>query len=72
MEEERYLEAMLYFEKGDDVAYYARAYKKYRDGQIEKYFPAALGCALVLVGGVLAYKLVKKFKNKSGEEGDIV
>ena len=63
---------MLFFEKGDDVAYYARAYKKYRDGVIKEYFPMVMTGGLILIGGLVAYKLVKKFKNKSGEEGDIV
>ena len=72
LEDGRYQEAMLYFEKGQNVPYYSRAYKKYRDGLIKEYFPFVMYGTLVLVGGVFAFKLVKKFKNKSGEEGEIL
>ena len=72
LEDGRYQEAMLYFEKGENVPYYSRAYKKYRDGLIKEYFPFVMYGTLILVGGVFAFKLVKKFKNKSGEEGEIL
>lgn len=72
LENGRYQEAMLYFEKGDDVAYYSRAYKKYRDGILKEYFPYAMYGVLVLAGGILVLKAVKKFKNKNSEGDDIV
>lgn len=72
LENGRYQEAMLYFEKGDDVAYYSRAYKKYRDGILKEYFPYAMYGVLVLAGGLLVLKAVKKFKNKNGEGDEIV
>ncbi len=72
LENGRYQEAMLYFEKGDDVAYYSRAYKKYRDSIIKEYFPYVMYGGLVLIGGVLVLKVVKKVKNKDGEGDEIV
>lgn len=72
LENGRYQEAMLYFEKGDDVAYYSRAYKKYRDGILKEYFPYAMYGVLVLVGAVLVVKGIKKIKNKNGEGDEIV
>ena len=72
LENGRYQEAMLYFEKGDDVAYYSRAYKKYRDAILKEYFPYAMYGVLVLVGSALVIKAVKKVKNKNGEGDEIV
>ena len=73
LEAGRYQEAMAYFELGDDVAYYSRAYKKYRDGIIKEYFPIAmyvvLGVAVLGIGITVAKKMKKRNKD---EEGDII
>ena len=71
--EGRYQEAMLQFKKGADVNYYSRAYKKYRDDIIKKYFPAALTILLVLVALGIVLKIVKKRKNKKPyEDGELL
>ena len=71
--EGRYQEAMLQFKKGADVAYYSRAYKKYRDDIIKKYFPAALTIVLVLVVLKIVLKIIKKKKNKKPyEDGELL
>ena len=71
--EGRYQEAMLQFKKGADVNYYSRAYKKYRDDIIKRYFPAALTVLLVLVVLGIVLKIVKKHKNKKPyEDGELL
>lgn len=67
--EGRYQEAMLQFKKGADVNYYSRAYKKYRDDIIKKYFPAALTILLVLIALGITLKIIKKRKNKKTIRG---
>ena len=71
--EGRYQEAMLQFKKGADVAYYSRAYKKYRDDIIKKYFPAGLTILLVLIAARIVFKIIKKRKNKKPyEDGELL
>ena len=71
--EGRYQEAMLQFKKGADVNYYSRAYKKYRDDIIKKYFPAALTILLVLIALGITLKIIKKRKNKKPyEDGELL
>ncbi len=71
--EGRYQEAMLQFKKGADVNYYSRAYKKYRDDIIKKYFPAALTILLVLIVAGIVVKIIKKRKNKKPyEDGELL
>ena len=71
--EGRYQEAMLQFKKGADVAYYSRAYKKYRDDIIKKYFPAALTILLALIVLRIVLKIIKKRKNKKPyEDGELL
>ena len=71
--EGRYQEAMLQFKKGADVAYYSRAYKKYRDDIIKKYFPAAITIVLLLVVARIVFKIIKKRKNKKPyEDGELL
>ena len=71
--EGRYQEAMLQFKKGADVNYYSRAYKKYRDDIIKKYFPAALTVLLVLIALRIVLKVIKKRKNKKPyEDGELL
>lgn len=71
--EGRYQEAMLQFKKGADVAYYSRAYKKYRDAIIKKWFPTALIVVFVLIGVSLFFKIRKKRKNKKPyDEGELL
>ncbi len=72
LEDGRYQEAMAYFELGNDVSYYSRAYKKYRDGLIKEYFPYVMYGTITIIAVVYGFKLVKKIKNKSGEEGEIL
>lgn len=72
-EEGRYQEAMSYFELGDNPAYYSRAYKKYRDEIIKKYFPYVLYGGVALVVVLLGYKIVKKAKRRNpDEEGEVI
>ena len=71
--EGRYQEAMLQFKKGADVAYYSRAYKKYRDDIIKRYFPAAITIVLVLIIAGIVLKTIKKRKNrKPYEDGELL
>ena len=72
-DEKRYQEAMLYFEKGNDVKYFSRAYKMYRDDIIARYFPYVGGTILALVAVSITVKSVKKFKKKSSvvEDGEL-
>ena len=71
--EGRYQEAMLQFKKGADVAYYSRAYKKYRDDIIKRYFPAAITIVLVLIVARIVFKTIKKRKNrKPYEDGELL
>ena len=72
LEEQRYEEAMYYFEKGYDVEYYSKAYKAYRDQKLKEYLPFVLYAIVIGVavwGGFKIYGMVKKgFKSK--EEGE--
>ena len=71
--EGRYQEAMLQFKKGADVAYYSRAYKKYRDDIIKRYFPYAITIVLLLVVVGIVFKVIKKRKNKKPyEDGELL
>lgn len=71
--EGRYQEAMLQFKKGADVAYYSRAYKKYRDAIIKKWFPTALIIVFILIGVSVFFKIRKKKKNKKPyDEGELL
>lgn len=72
-DEKRYQEAMLYFEKGNDVKYFSRAYKMYRDDIIARYFPYVGGTILALVAVSITVKSVKKIKKKSSvvEDGEL-
>ena len=64
---------MSYFELGDNPAYYSRAYKKYRDEIIKKYFPYVLYGGVALVVALLGYKIVKKAKRRNpDEEGEVI
>ena len=74
LENGRYQEAMLYFEKGDDVAYYSRAYKKYRDDLIKEYFPYVLYGGLGLAVACIAVAIVKNAKKKKNPdlEGEVI
>lgn len=72
-EEARYREAMTFFKKGNDVKYYSRAYKLYRDDVIKKYFPSVVTILLVGIAGLIVFKQVKKHKKKkAGDDGDIL
>ncbi len=72
-DEKRYQEAMLYFEKGNDVKYFSRAYKMYRDDIIARYFPYVGVTILALVAVSIIVKSVKKIKKKSSvvEDGEL-
>lgn len=72
-DEKRYLDAMEYFKNGNDVKYFSRAYKNYRDDIIAEYFPIVGAALLILIGGKFTWKLVKKIKGKNPglEDGEI-
>ena len=72
-DEKRYLDAMEYFKNGNDVKYFSRAYKNYRDDIIAEYFPLVGGIILALIAGKFTWKLVKKIKGKNPglEDGEI-
>lgn len=73
LNEERYKEAMNYFQLGYNVTYYSRAYKLSRDQAIQKYFTPVFTFALVLIiglYGIKAYKVIKLKKLKPDKEGD--
>lgn len=72
-EEKRYQEAMASFELGNDVKYFSRSYKMYRDEMIAIYFPYVGGAVLALVGFKLIMKIVKKVKGKNpvSEDGEL-
>ena len=74
LEDGRYQEAMAYFELGDDVAYYSRAYKKYRDDLIKEYFPYVLYGGLGLAVACIAVAIVKNAKKKKNPdlEGEVI
>ena len=64
---------MEYFKNGNDVKYFSRAYKNYRDDIIAEYFPIVGAALLILIGGKFTWKLVKKIKGKNPglEDGEI-
>lgn len=71
--EERYEEAMQYFQIGYDVKYYSRAYKLSRDETIEKVFTPVISVVIVLLAawyGFKAYKKIQKRKLNPNEVGD--
>lgn len=75
LNEERYEEAMQYFQIGYNVSYYSRAYKLYRDDLIRRNFTTFITVVVVLAGAVIGYKEYKKAKyrklNKEvGESND--
>ena len=74
LEDGRYQEAMAYFELGDDVAYYSRAYKKYRDDLIKEYFPYVLYGSLALAVVLIGVKIAKNAKKKKNPdlEGEVI
>lgn len=74
LEDGRYQEAMAYFELGDDVAYYSRAYKKYRDDLIKEYFPYVLYGGLALAVVLIGVKIAKNAKKKKNPdlEGEVI
>src|SRR5690606_22977566 len=73
LNEERYEEAMQYFQIGYNVHYYSRAYKLYRDSIIQKYFTPVVS-TLIVLGALLytfkTYKRVKYRKMNPDEVGD--
>ncbi|MGD9605079.1 MAG: hypothetical protein AB7V00_02850 [Bacilli bacterium] len=72
LNEGRYLEAMSYFQTGYSVDYYSKAYKLYRDEQVNRYFTPVMTVILIGVAGLIGYKLYHKirFGKKDDEGGD--
>ncbi|MCK9470442.1 MAG: hypothetical protein WC006_01385 [Bacilli bacterium] len=64
LNEERYEEAMQYFQIGYNVRYYSRAYKLSRDQTIQKYFTPIISVVLVLAVGLYGLKFYKNYKFK--------
>ena len=64
LNEERYEEAMQYFQIGYNVHYYSRAYKLYRDDLIREYFTAFISAVLVLGVGLYGFKKYRDYKRK--------
>ena len=72
-EEARYREAMTFFKKGNDVKYYSRAYKLYRDSVIKSYFPTVVTVAIIAIAAVIIVKAVKRHKKKKADDdGEIL
>jgi len=70
LNEGRYLEAMSYFQTGYSVDYYSKAYKLYRDEQVNRYFTPVMSVILVGVAAWMGYKLYRKIKfGKDEDEG---
>lgn len=70
LNQERYEEAMQYFQIGYNVSYYSRAYKLSRDKTIQKYFTPVISTVFVLIIAGYGYKLYKGFKlKKQSKEG---
>lgn len=73
LNEGRYTEAMNYFQTGYNVTYYSRAYKLYRDQQVEKYFTPFMWVLLISGFTYVGYKTYVKVryrKLKDTEMGD--
>lgn len=73
LNEERYEEAMQYFQIGYDVKYYSRAYKLSRDETIEKIFTPVITTVIVLIAawyGYKAYNKIQRRKINPDEVGD--
>ena len=62
LEDEKFEEAMRYFELGKNKVYYSKAYKQYRDGIIKKWFSPVLITIAVLICGNYTYKYIKNKK----------
>jgi len=71
LNEERYVEAMSYFQTGFSVSYYSKAYKLYRDQQVEKYFTSVMTVVLVLVVAGLGYNTYRNIRYKKDTETGI-
>jgi len=70
LEEQNYVEAMEYFQFGEDRDLYSRAYKLERDKNIRKYFSPVVGSLIVLTVGLSVYKKVKnRHKPKEQDTG---
>ena len=70
LNQERYTEAMDYFQIGYNVTYYSRAYKLARDEVIQKYFTTVVSIVLVVVVGSYSYKVFKRVKLKKAKDGE--
>jgi len=68
LNEGRYVEAMSYFQTGFSVDYYSKAYKLYRDVQVNKYFTGVMSVVLIAIAAGVGYKVYRSIKYKKSEE----
>ncbi|HBP26155.1 MAG TPA: hypothetical protein DD618_04315 [Acholeplasmatales bacterium] len=68
LNEGRYVEAMSYFQTGFSVGYYSKAYKLYRDEQINQYFTGVMSVVLIAIAAGVGYKIYHSIKYKKPEE----
>lgn len=70
LNEERFEEAMSYFQIGYNVNYYSRAYKLSRDQSVQKWFTPTITVAIVLLAALYGYKIYKniKFRKENPDE----
>lgn len=70
LNDERYEEAMSYFQIGYNVDYYSRAYKLARDESVQKWFTPTITVVLVLLATWYSFKIYKniKFRKENPDE----
>lgn len=71
LNEGRYVEAMSYFQTGFSVSYYSKAYKLYRDEQVNKYFTAVMSVVLIGAGGLIGYKIYRNIRYKKHDSEEV-